>query len=402
MGSESSNLNGSNSRRIQHELAQTLKMLKKDNHERFSDVYRMGERIGSGSFATVHQCLRKSDNMWFAVKIITKKHLSESELSGLQNEIRVLLKTNHENIIKFIDIFDDGKIVRIVLELCSGKDLFDLIINSKHQCLKERKAAKIVYALCNGLKHLNDRLIIHRDLKPENILFGMDGKLKIIDFGCAHIEPLKKVMTSGHEQVPSIKQVFMKTFCGTREYMAPEVIRNDLYTYKADMWSLGVILFVMLAGYQPFGTESDSLSEMYENITKKKPNFGSARWQHISQDARHLVQCLLAKDPTKRYSVRNIKKHPWIQKYVRTASVKGEEEQKETEELLESNGHCENIDDAKEECTMDSLQSRYNKLRGNMNYVRNELSEIVKMEESEKAMLHIKELNETVSQYVYV
>jgi len=135
-------------------------------------------------------------------------------------------------------------------------------------------------------------------------LFGVDGTLKIADFGLAH-----------HSKNTLPTDVRMNTWCGTPHYVAPEIILQKEYDCRCDLWSLGVILFIMLAGYQPF--DADSLSDLYKLILSAKYNFNPKRWENISNDAKDLVRGLLTVDPQKRYSTKDIKTHPWILQHVK-------------------------------------------------------------------------------------
>eukprot|EP01083_Nonionella_stella_P018956 52748_1 len=154
----------------------------------FKDLYRLSTKLGDGAFAMVHKCYRRSDKKPFAVKIIRKKFLNPEELRSIKAEIQILKNISHPNIINLIDSFDDGNTVYMVLELCAKNDLFNALITSKHTRFTEQKAAEIIYTLSNALRYLHQNFIVHRDMKPENILFGMDGTIRITDFGLAHFE----------------------------------------------------------------------------------------------------------------------------------------------------------------------------------------------------------------------
>eukprot|EP01083_Nonionella_stella_P176375 616856_1 len=268
----------------------------------FNELYELGEEIGVGSFASVHRCFRRSDSKEFAVKNIKKDYLTERELIGLRDEIQILRKTSHRNIITLIDVFDDGRLVSMVLELCDGKDLFDEIVSSAENRFSEAKAAEITLTLSTSLQYLHDNGVVHRDLKPENILYALDGTLRITDFGLAHYT------TDLVEDT-----VAMETCCGTPHYVAPEIITKNKYNHKCDLWSLGVILYIMLVGYQPFN--ASSLNQIYELISKGKYELESTRWNCVSKEAKQLVKGLLEVDPNKRYSAREIKYNPWIIKH---------------------------------------------------------------------------------------
>ncbi|ETO24606.1 hypothetical protein RFI_12551, partial [Reticulomyxa filosa] len=195
---------------------------------RFSDYYVSGDRIGSGTFAVVKKCYRKSEpSQAFAVKIIDKRHLTPRELVGLKYEIKILQTMEHPSVIKAVDVFEDKKKVKIVLELCEGGDLFDQMLKMKDKRVEEDKAAWITCKLARALKYLHEHYVVHRDLKPENILFTKDGKIKITDFGLAHYLKLPAAFHSMH------------TCCGTPHYVAPEVLGSEEYGIEVDFWSLG-------------------------------------------------------------------------------------------------------------------------------------------------------------------
>ena len=289
----------------------------------FSESYDLGKEIGVGSFASVNKCFRKSDLAEFAVKIINKRYLTDKELIGLRDEISILKKIHfHSNIIQLIDVFDDGKNVYMVLELCDNKDLFDEIVSSKSNHFTESKSSQIIYTLSNALKYLHENKIVHRDLKPENILFGKDGNIKITDFGLAHYDLNNNNNNNDNDSDSSSSSfdlMYMNTCCGTPHYVAPEIITKNEYNYKCDMWSLGVILYIMLVGYQPFN--ANSLNAIYKLIAKGKYNFNSRRWNNISDDAKDLVKKLLQIDPKKRYDSNDIKYHPFIIKHNNLSNV---------------------------------------------------------------------------------
>ncbi|ETO21314.1 hypothetical protein RFI_15891 [Reticulomyxa filosa] len=211
---------------------------------RFSDYYTTGERIGSGTFAVVKKCYRKTQmDQAFAVKIIDKKHLTGRELVGLKYEVKILQTMEHPSVMKAVDVFEDKRKVRIVLELCEGGDLFDQMLKEKDKRLSEKRAAWITCKLARALKYLHEHHVCHRDLKPENVLFCKNGNIKITDFGLAH-----------YLKLPPAYHI-MHTCCGTPHYVAPEVLGAEQYGVQVDFWSLGVILYIMLSGYQPFNSK---------------------------------------------------------------------------------------------------------------------------------------------------
>eukprot|EP01083_Nonionella_stella_P055973 147608_1 len=275
---------------------------------KFNDYYIEGNLIGRGTYASVYRCLRRSDLSEFAVKIINKKRLTAPELAGLTNEIKILRNISHPNVIKLIDVFHERRTVFMVIELCDSQDLFDHIYASKGTHLTESKTAEIAYTICDAMQSLHEMGVVHRDLKPENILFGLDNKLKITDFGLAHYTQLAPPLS--HEDV------LMDACCGTPYYVAPEVLSGNLYDDKCDMWSLGVMIYVMLVGYQPFAICDGSVEIVYAAISAARYNFKHTKWKKISKEAKHLVQSLLELDANKRYSPQDVMRHPWIRKHV--------------------------------------------------------------------------------------
>ncbi|ETO15529.1 calcium/calmodulin-dependent protein kinase-like protein [Reticulomyxa filosa] len=172
-----------------------------------------------------------------------KKNLTARELVGLKYETKILQTMEHSSIIKAVDVFENKRTVKIVLELCEGGDLFDQMLKEKEKRLDEHKAAWMICRIARALKYLHEHHVCHRDLKPENILFTKEGHVKISDFGLAH-----------YLKLPPHLHI-MHTCCGTPHYVAPEVLGSDEYGVQVDFWSLGVILYIMLSGYQPFNSK---------------------------------------------------------------------------------------------------------------------------------------------------
>jgi serine/threonine protein kinase len=158
--------------------------------------------------------------------------------------------------------------------------------------LTETQTSKIVVSVIDALRYLHAHSVIHRDLKPANILFGIDGKIKIADFGLAFF---------GKDATKS---------CGTPAYIAPEVITAKTYNYKCDLWSLGVMIFVMLTGYFPF--DDASIQKLYQLIIKGKYNMKRKEFEGLSDDAKHLISCLLETDLNTRYSTKELTDHRWV------------------------------------------------------------------------------------------
>jgi len=259
-------------------------------------VYSIGSKLGTGGFAVVRKCKRRSDGVVFALKVINKKNLDKDDLVILESEVNIMRQVEHSNIIKMYDIFDSRSKMCLVLDLMEGGELFDRIIEKGH--FSEKDAATSFVQMVDALGYLHSKQIVHRDLKPENLLFATknnDSAIKLIDFGLAG----------------STKTGLLKTPCGTPNYVAPEILRRSKYGTQADMWSIGVILYIILCGFPPFYDENDDLSRLYRKIKRAEYDMPSPYWDNISNNAKDLVRKLLQPDPKKRMTAAMTLQHPW-------------------------------------------------------------------------------------------
>jgi len=233
--------------------------------------------LGEGHFGKVRKAVRKSDNLRVAVKSVLKKSVTKHHL--LRQEVEALRKLNHPNIVGLFDIFEDTSYVHIVMELCTGGELFGRIVNEGS--LSETVAADILHQILSAVAHFHSRNIVHRDLKPENILFVNESSwtLKICDFG------LSKFYDAGND--------VMSTRLGTAFYLAPEVLKKK-YSSKCDIWSVGVILYIMLCGYPPFYGSSDAL--VFKAIMNDDVSFEGEAWTTVSADAKAIILKLLSRN----------------------------------------------------------------------------------------------------------
>ena len=211
--------------------------------------------IGGGHFGSVRIAHRITDpQVKYAVKSILKENIKK-DVKLLEEELAILSKVDHPNIIKFHETYIDYRYVHIVMELAEGGELFEKIVEM-HK-FSESQAASLMRKILSAVKHLHEHGICHRDLKPENFLFSdksAEAEIKLIDFG------LSKRFGAIQEQDPSEK---MHTIVGTPYYVAPEVLKGN-YDFSCDVWSLGVILFIMLCGYPPF--EGDNNKEIFKRV----------------------------------------------------------------------------------------------------------------------------------------
>ena len=270
-----------------------------------SKYYEILETIGEGSFGVVYRVFKKNTKppIYRAMKKISKQQQdldNDSEIS-LINEINILKRLDHPNIMKIYEYYNTENEIYIISELCEGGELFDKITQEKY--FTENSSKIIMKQLFSAIDFCHSNGVIHRDLKPENILLTkkeinsiFDFQIKVIDFG-----------TSAR----FIKGATLHKIIGTPFYVAPEVLVNN-YNEKCDLWSCGVILYIMLCGVPPFTGETDD--EIYCAVKQGRVNFDEAEWDEVSSDAKDLIMKLLTKDINKRYSARQALSHPWIKK----------------------------------------------------------------------------------------
>lgn len=267
-----------------------------ENQGKLRDSYRIGSKLGDGAFGSVRKITHRVTGEVRAVKTIHKKTLrSEEERQTFFNEVSVLRSLDHPNILKLYEFFQDEKNYYLITELCSGGELFDRIINNGS--FSEAVAAEYLRQILSVLAYCHERNVVHRDLKPENFLLDTvdpDANLKVIDFGTAQF------FTQG---IP-LTQKF-----GTPYYIAPEVLRKN-YDEKCDVWSAGVNLYIFLAGYPPFGGNTDE--QILRKVSVGRFSFPSPEWDTISFEAKDLISKMLTLDTTRRISARDSLSHPWM------------------------------------------------------------------------------------------
>lgn len=260
--------------------------------------YKKGAMIGKGSFATVFEFEKRDTGERVAVKTIRKKQLTnEKEMDKLQNEIEIMKKIRHESIVNFIDVYETAKKFYIVQELCKGGHLLQRCGKLNHY--SETQAAAIIYQLADVCKHMHSNGIVHRDLKPENILFRgppPDNVIKVTDFGMSTL-------------VKNAWEKNLMTPCGTPAFVAPEVIRRSGYNCTCDMWSVGVILYILVSGYPPF--YGSSLQKLLVRVTKAKFDFRPKPFTGVSDEVKKIIKGLLVLDTKKRLTPQDLLDSSW-------------------------------------------------------------------------------------------
>jgi serine/threonine protein kinase len=264
--------------------------------------YYIGPVIGKGAFSVVQECHKKQQpKMKYAVKVFDKSAFQQQEWLQVANEIAILKEIKHNNIISLEGLYETEQSLFIFMEYVSGGELFTEV--GHFGPLSEACASRVVYQIADALLYLHSQSITHRDLKLENVLVCKDPcngylRVKLSDFGLS-----KKMALSSEEM--------MKTRCGTPAYAAPEILNGQEYTYKVDIWALGVIMFVMLYLKYPF--TGDTLFEMYDNILAGKMDFPDESAKSSPQ-AQRLLGKLLEIDPQKRPSAGQVLEDEWVQK----------------------------------------------------------------------------------------
>jgi len=294
---------------------------------RIEQYYTIKERLGQGSFGIVRLCIRNSDKLKAAVKIIKKRDLQEKEMTNLEREAKILQLVDHNHCVRLYDIFDTKHHLYLVMELCEGGELFDAICEGN---FNEESAADIIRQITVALQYLHKNGVVHRDLKPENLLYATKKKkqIKLMDFGLA------KTLDSQDEA--------LETRCGTLHYVAPEVLEKKKYNKNCDFWSLGVILYVLLCGYLPFYHEERSMTVRL--IRAGKFTFDDEEWGDISDNAKDLIRNLLQKDPTKRWTAVQILQSKFLSKSVASTRTINNESFKENFQKLQTARHQEHAE----------------------------------------------------------
>jgi len=260
--------------------------------------------VGSGISGDVKLATGKSNTSEsFAVKSFKISKLNSSELKCLQNEIDVFLRMDHPHITRLYDVYESKESLHLVMEYLQGGELFDRIKQVRR--FKEQDASEAVWQILLALNYIHSHGIVHRDIKMENFLYDQPGsnQLKLIDFG------FSKMCNPGTE---------MQSSLGTVAYVAPEVLLQS-YTSQCDLWSLGVISFVLLSGQMPF--PSSPGGQQMRNILDGRYSITRDRWRGISAEGLHFVRSLLQVDPAKRLTAQAALDHPWIERRHPTAQI---------------------------------------------------------------------------------
>lgn len=270
----------------QQQKNDSSRIIENSIRHKISRDYDIIEKIGVGSFGVVKKAKHKETGKVVAIKSCRKDKCAKEDI---QNEVEILRKVSgHPHICNLIDCYESKNRVNFVMDLIDGEELFERILEIEHY--SEKDASYLMKQICIMVEYLHSKNIVHRDLKPENLLFShkKSNELKLIDFGVATFIKDNELISSG--------------IVGSRTYMAPEIQNYKPYGKACDMFSLGVIMYILLCGYPPFDYE--------EGITEL--DFPSPDWDDISQEAKDIILNLLSPEPSFRYTASELKELKWI------------------------------------------------------------------------------------------
>ncbi|TFK39074.1 kinase-like protein [Crucibulum laeve] len=256
--------------------------------------FDMGRPLGKGKFGRVYMVRTKSEPKYIlALKTLYKSEIVQSKVEKqIRREIEIQQNLRHPNVLRLYGYFHDEKRIFLMLEFAGKGELYKQL--SKHGCFTEKRSSRYIDQMADALMYLHGKHVIHRDIKPENLLLGINGELKIGDFGWSVHAPGNRRMT----------------LCGTLDYLPPEMVEGKEHTEKVDYWALGVLTYEFMIGNPPF-EDRNSVNNTYRRIAKVDLKFPS----HISTDAKDLISKLLQYDPQKRLALSEVLRHPWIVKY---------------------------------------------------------------------------------------
>ena len=263
---------------------------------KLEDKYEIVKEIGTGGFSRCLLVKNKTTGILYACKELAKKKLSDYE--GLMREVNLMIKLDHPNIIKLYEVYENEKYIYLIMELCTGGELFDRIVENTEngKPFTEKQAANLFRQMMSAINYCHKNGIVHRDLKPENLLYlnkDENSPIKVIDFG------MSKRFDSAH---------FMSEKVGTAYYISPEVLKGK-YDEKCDIWSAGVILYIIICGYPCFNGDDDD--EIFAAIQKGKIYFPSPEWDNISNDVKDLIKKMCT-SPEKRLTAEQVLNETWV------------------------------------------------------------------------------------------
>nr|AZI15635.1 UNC-22 [Auanema rhodensis] len=263
-------------------------------HESVLDHYDIHEEIGTGAFGVVHRCTERATGNTFAAKFVMTPH--EADKDTVRKEINTMSVLRHPKLINLHDAFDDQNEMVMIYEFMSGGELFERVADDSNK-MSEEEAIEYTRQVCKALCHMHEMNYVHLDLKPENIMFTTkkSNELKLIDFGLtAHLDPRNSI----------------KVTTGTAEFAAPEVLNGQNVGYYTDMWSVGVLAYILTSGLSPFGGSTDD--DTMRNVKNCDWNMDDTAFSSISEEGKDFIRKLLQSDPANRLTIHQALEHPWL------------------------------------------------------------------------------------------
>lgn len=267
--------------------------------EQLTRFYDIGAEIGRGRFGVVFHAKSRFTAEQCAVKSVDKTLLADSldrQCIEMEGKLWQLAAPGNDGVVQVHEVFEDDKWIHVVMELCQGPDLLQWIQIRQGAPISEPEVAAVMTSLMLSLATCHRRGVAHRDVKPDNILFDSEGKVRLADFGSA------ASFSDGR---------YMQGVVGTPYYVAPEVLRGEEYGEKVDVWSAGVVMYVMLAGgVPPFGGES--AQEVFESVLRGSLRFPTRLFAGVSPLAKDLMRRMICRESFRRFSAEQVLRHPWI------------------------------------------------------------------------------------------
>ncbi|XP_074140620.1 serine/threonine-protein kinase 17A [Sminthopsis crassicaudata] len=269
--------------------------------EPFQERYGLspGRELGRGKFAVVRKCVRKDSGKEFAAKFMRKRRKGQECRMEIVHEIAVLeLAQGSQRIINLHEVYETSTEMILVLEYAAGGEIFDQCVAEREEAFKEKDVQRLMRQILEGVSFLHAHNVVHLDLKPQNVLLTSEsplGDIKIVDFG------LSRMMESSEE---------LREIMGTPEYVAPEILSYDPISTATDMWSIGVLAYVMLTGISPF--LGDDKQETFLNISQMNVSYSEEEFDVVSEAAVDFIKALLVKRPEDRATAEECLRHPWL------------------------------------------------------------------------------------------
>ncbi|KAM6908168.1 serine/threonine-protein kinase 17A [Lycodopsis pacificus] len=271
--------------------------------EPFSDHYTIipGKELGRGKFAVVRKCVEKCSGHEYAAKFMRKRRKGQDCRMEIIHEIAVLeLATASPRVVNLHQVYEMASEMVLVLEFAAGGEIFNQCVSDEEdEAFSEEDVKRLMRQILEGVSFLHQNNVVHLDLKPQNVLLTSSsplGDIKIVDFGLSR-------MVSGHQELREIM--------GTPEYVAPEILNYEPISTATDMWSAGVLAYVMLTGISPFLGENKQ--ETFLNISQLNVSYSEEELQQLDRSALSFIQTLLRKQPQERATAEQCLKHPWLQ-----------------------------------------------------------------------------------------